>query len=181
MVFVHDLFEEVVDVELGAGIDYGVDFVEEFFEVEAFGEGDVFEVYLAVDGLDDADFHPAFVGYGANAEFFGADDVVFFAVAFDEGAEFFAVFLGFAGAYAGDVLHLVEGDGVGGGHGVKGGVLEDDVGGEVFLFGHFAAQVFEHGVELGVGCAGSAVVGGFFFYHVFEVCVDCYFEGVWFL
>ena len=51
MVFVHHLVEEIVDVELRAGIDDSLHLVEHLVEVYALGICYVVEGYLAVDAL----------------------------------------------------------------------------------------------------------------------------------
>ena len=69
------------------------------------------------------------------------------------GDEFLSVFLCLAGAYSLDVSQFFQRDGVVGTHVLQGGVLEDDIGGEVVGLGNFFPQVLEDGEE-------GAVEGG---------------------
>ena len=76
----------------------------------------------------------------------GAFDFVVFHVSAYHGDEFVAVAFGLSGAYAGDVLELVDGDGIGGCHCFERGVLEYHIWREVMFFRHLLAEVLEYGV-----------------------------------
>ena len=54
-VFVHDFFEEIIDIEACAAIDDGFDFVEQFVKLHSVHDCDVVECHLSVDALDNAD------------------------------------------------------------------------------------------------------------------------------
>ena len=73
-------------------------------------------------------------------------------MALDELAELLAIALGLASSHTWDVLQLVDGDGIGGGHSFQRWVLENDVWRQVELLRHLLAQVFQHAEQGGVEC-----------------------------
>ena len=147
MVVVHHLADVVIDVETCAAVHDGVYLVEQFVEGQSLDLSYLIEANLSVDGQDDAHLVLALVDERADAEVLEAVYLVLLAVAGNELAELGAVAVGFAYAHTLDVLQLFDAGGVGCGHVLERGVLEDDVGRQVLAACHVAAQVLEHGKE----------------------------------
>ena len=55
LVLVHKVPQIVRDVELRTRVDDAFDLGQQFVEIEVFGAGDILEIHLPVDGLDDED------------------------------------------------------------------------------------------------------------------------------
>ena len=108
MVIVHHLADVIIQVELGAAIDDGVDFVEQFIEGQAFGLCDFFQVNLSVDSENNAHLVGTLVDEGTNAEVLEAVYLVLLAVAGYELAELGSIAVGLAFAHALDVLQLFD-------------------------------------------------------------------------
>ena len=155
MVVVHHLADVVIDVETCAAVHDGVYLVEQFVEGQSLDLSYLVEADLSVDGQDDAHLVLALVDERADAEVLEAVYLVLFAVAGYELAELGAVAVGLAHAHTLDVLQLFDAGGVGCGHVLERGVLEDDVGRQVLAACHVASQVLEHGKERFVehGCS----------------------------
>ena len=85
----------------------------------------------------------------------------------DEFAELGSIALCLACPDSRDVLEFLFVDGIEGGHGLEGCVLEDDIGGHVVFLGYLLAKVKEHAVEHLVCHASAALIGG-----VVEVAVE---------
>ena len=55
MILVHHFFKEIVNIELGTGINNGLHLVKQIFKLYTLGIGNVIKSYLAVNALNYAD------------------------------------------------------------------------------------------------------------------------------
>lgn len=76
-VFVDNIVDIVVDVDLCSGIHYAFDVVKQFGEFEPFGFRYLWEWDFAVNELNDEKFGGTLVRYRADAEIFRAVNLVF--------------------------------------------------------------------------------------------------------
>ena len=85
-------------------------------EVQTFRFRDVIQGDFSVDGLDDGDLQFRLVGHGTHAEVFRTFYFVFLDVFLDELNKLLAETFSLSCAHTRDVLELLDGDRVGGGH-----------------------------------------------------------------
>ena len=161
MVVVHNLLKEIVDVNLRSAVDNGLNLVEQLVEFNALGVGDVVKSHLAVNALDYLHLQDGLLGHRPYAQFLGAFNLVFLAILLYQGHEFLAVAARLTGAYALDVLQVVERYGVNRSHLLQRYVLEDDIGRQSGTLADLLAQVFQHGVERRVESRAHAFVAVF--------------------
>ena len=130
----------VRDVELRTRIDDAFDLGQQFVEIEVFGAGDILEIHLPVDGLDDEDLVARLVADRLDDHVLRADDLLLLDIGLDELDELLAELAGLAHSHAGDVLHLLDGDRVLHGHVLERRILEDDERRQPVLLGHLLTQ-----------------------------------------
>jgi len=103
-VFVHDVVEEIIDIDLRSAVNDGVYVIEKFRKIESFGLGKLIEGDFSVDSADNIHFKLRLLGNRTETEIFGPLNIVVFAVAADKIAELTAVTLGLARSDAGNIL-----------------------------------------------------------------------------
>ena len=83
LIFVHDIFEEVVDVHFCTAVYDGVNLVQQFFKLKVERGGDVVERHAAVKEADDLHLRHRVLRHGAHEEFFRTFYLVLLTVSLD--------------------------------------------------------------------------------------------------
>ena len=172
VLLVHNVLEEVVDVDVGATGDDSFQVVKQFLEIHMLTLCQFVEGNLSVDGLDDVEFLLALVGDSAYAQIFGTHNLILVAVTLNESAELLAVTFFLSCTNAGNVLQFLDGDGVGGCHSFEGWILEDDIGRKFEFLGYLLTEILEHVVKFLVGSCASASTFDFLFLHLVFIKFD---------
>ena len=172
MVVIHHLFKEIVDVELGARVDDGLDLVEQFVKVDTFGVGDIVECHLAVDTLDDTHLEHGFLSYGTHSQVCLSHNVVLFTIALDEFYKILGIrMLHLTLAHSLYILQLIQRDGVVGCHLFNRYILENDVWRPVQFLGYLLPEVQQHRTKRGVKgtCPPVMIHAGLVFFCKFVI------------
>ena len=170
---IHHLFDEIVDVDLRTAEDDRLQFVHHLFHRHAVALRQIVQIDATVDRLDDLFFTGRFLGYGANTQVFGANNLIH--ILLDDLQELVAIAFGFGYADARDEQQLLHGDRVGSCHRLQTRILEDDERRHIVFLRYLTADILQDRVEHLVCCgtSGSCAVHHIF---VFVLHLDRHFE-----
>ena len=127
VVFVHNLIQEVINIQLSTRINDCLHFIEQFAELNTLGKRNIIQGYFTVDGLNDGYFHLRFIGHRTYPQIFRTFNLVFFTMPLYQLAELFAVTFGFSGAYTGNVLKLLQRHRIDGSHRFERRILKNHI------------------------------------------------------
>ena len=124
--------------------------------------GDILEIHLSVDRLDDENLIACLVCHRLYNHILRTDNLLLLYISLNEGDKLLAKLLRLTCTYARDVLHLLDSNRVVDSHIGKRWILEDDIRRQVVFLCHLLAQILEHCIELLVGstavCRGYTLV-----------------------
>ena len=102
LIGIDHFFDEVVNIDFGAGEDNSFEFVHHLFHRHTVGLSEVVQIDTSVDSLDDLFLTGRFLGDRTDPHVVGTNDLVLFDIFLDDAQELIAVAFGFRHAYARD-------------------------------------------------------------------------------
>ena len=159
MILVHHLLQEIVDIEFGATIYNGLNFVEQLLKFQALSCGNVVEGYLTVDGLNDLHLQDRLLRHRTHTHISLTLYLVLFTVALDQVYKLFGIGLAdFSLTNTLNILQFFQGDRIVGGHLLNRHILENNIWRTFQLTANLLTKVLQHGTQRLVEGTDTCVV-----------------------
>ena len=174
MIFIHDFIQEIINIQFRSGINNRFHFIQQFIEVNTLGNGNIIQCHFPVNALNNGNFQFWLIGHRTDTKIFRTINFIFLTMFLDQLTEFLSIALCFSSSYARNVLKFFQSYRINSSHRLQWRILENNIGRNIQLLGHFLTQVFQHREQCRVNCTRSATPQRNFFNFFFVKVIILY-------